>query len=153
MLKHAVVEVPQGCVGPCLFEDCDCRDKEQNFAQAESSNRTCSRKTLLLNTFVNQMVATAFELKAEQLLNIQNREARTYRARQISMYLMNTSLSLNFVEIADFYGKDRSTVSHACGVIEELRDIVKFDEQICEFEQTIVTVLQLFKTGQALADE
>lgn len=106
-----------------------------------------SPPTDLAAQFVNQMIAAAFQLKAERLLKSDRGAVRVNRPRQISMYLMNTALSLKFTEIAEFYNKDRTTVSHACRVIEELRDDPEFDERIGEFEKTIRTVLELSSTG------
>lgn len=97
--------------------------------------------------FVNQMIAAAYEISGERLLRRDRGVIKVNRPRQISMYLMNTALSLKFTEIAEFYDKDRTTVSHACRVIEEMRDNVEFDMRILEFENTINTALQLISGG------
>lgn len=97
----------------------------------------------LLATFVNQMAASAFELTSERLLRVDRGNARATRARQISIYLMHTVLSFPLIKIARIYKKDRTTIGHACRVIEDLRDNPAFDDRILELEETVQTVLKL----------
>ena len=123
----------------CL--ECQFGQSGQEVVLASAHDRKSSRQ--LAAQFVNQMIAAAFEISGERLLHNDRGVVRINRPRQISMYLMNTALSLKFTEIAEFYDKDRTTVSHACKVIEELRDDVEFDDRISEFENTIRTVLEL----------
>ena len=97
----------------------------------------------LLATFVNQMVASAFDLPSEKLLRYERGNANAARARQISIYLMHTVLSFPLSKISRIYNKDRTTIGHACRVVEDLRDGSSFDCRILELEQTIATVLKL----------
>ena len=97
----------------------------------------------LLATFVNQMVASAFELPSDRLLRCDRGNARATRARQISIYLMHTALSFSLATISRVYNKDRTTIGYACRVIEDLRDNPAFDDRIIELENTITTVLRL----------
>lgn len=152
MLKHAAAELPQRGVGPCLNMPANQKTKTQNFCLLNVSKGAAGSKTKLLYSFVNQMVAAAFELSADRLLQNERGDARTSRARQIAMYLINTSLSQSFVEVAEFYERDRTTVSHACTVVEELRDIAEFDARLSELEKTIETVLTLLKTGEEVCN-
>ncbi len=152
MLKHEAAELPQSGVGPCL--NMTERQIEQIRPSILCVEGFCpsGQRTRLLYSFVNQMVAAAFEIKADALMHNQRGDARTSRARQIAMYLINTSLSQSFVEVAAFYGRDRTTVSHACTVVEELRDIAEFDTRLSELEKTITTVLKLIKTGEEVCN-
>lgn len=146
-MKHAATGVLRRGVGPCS----DTRIKkliDRKSGVHANSNTACPvilrhKGGSLLPGFVNQMIASTFDLKSEKLLQNDRGEARLTRARQISMYLMNTSLSMNFVEIAAFYRKDRTTVSHACSVVEGLRDAPDFDDRLLELEKTIEMVIQL----------
>ncbi len=97
----------------------------------------------LLAKFVNQMVASAFQLSGERLLRHDRGNAKAARARQVSVYLMHTCLSLTLTEIARVYGKDRTTIGHGCRVVEDLRDTPAFDDRIIELEQMVQTVLAL----------
>ena len=100
-------------------------------------------QSLLLIRFVIQMVASAFEFTTQDLFRERRESAKLVRARQVTIYLLHTSLRRPFGELAEIFDKDRSTIGHACRVIEDLRDIPKFDDRIIELEQTIQTVLNL----------
>lgn len=73
------------------------------------------------------LTAFALGLKVEDMLSGSRGSSAVSRARQISMYLMRASLGMSLSRVARAFGRDRSTVSHACHVIEDLRDDVDFD--------------------------
>ena len=52
---------------------------------------------------------------------------RTAFARQVAMYLAHTGFELNFETISRVFGRDRTTVSHACHVVEDGRDDIWLD--------------------------
>ncbi len=97
----------------------------------------------LLATFVNQMVASAYEIPSQRLLKDDRGTAKATRARQISIYLMHTGLSFSLSKISRIYRKDRTTIGYACRVVEDLRDTPAFDDRLIELEETINTVLIL----------
>ncbi|GHC69593.1 helix-turn-helix domain-containing protein [Limoniibacter endophyticus] len=57
------------------------------------------------------------------------------RIRQIAMYVSHVALGLSMSEVGKGFGRDRTTVLHACQVIEELRDDPQFDELITMAER------------------
>lgn len=59
------------------------------------------------------------------------------RARQIAMYLAHVILGRSLTDIGLAFGRDRTTVSHACGLIEDMRDDRSFDEEICVLERQL----------------
>src|SRR5687768_8788584 len=59
------------------------------------------------------------------------------RGRQLAMYLCHVVLGLTLMEIGQAFGRDRTTVSHACGLIEDLRDDRRFDDDVTALEQQI----------------
>ena len=62
---------------------------------------------------------------------------RTARARQLAMYLSHVVLGRSLTEIGDAFGRDRTTVSHACAVIEDMRDDPAFDAEVTALERRI----------------
>lgn len=125
----------------CLLNKSPISPIEHTPNVSECNNQKPADK--LLATFVNQMVASAFELSADDLMRANRGNARASRARQISIYLMHTALSFSLSKIAIIYQKDRTTVGYACRVIEDLRDGPAFDDRILELEETVKTVLKL----------
>tara|TARA_R110000765_G_C18548700_1_gene561964 strand:- start:103 stop:465 length:363 start_codon:yes stop_codon:yes gene_type:complete len=61
----------------------------------------------------------------------------TARARQLAMYLSHVVLGRSLTEIGDAFGRDRTTVSHACAVIEDMRDDPAFDAEVTELEHQL----------------
>ncbi len=55
-------------------------------------------------------------------------------ARQVAMYLSHVVYELNHTHVANLFNKDRSTVSHACKVVEESRDDAVFDMKLIRLE-------------------
>ncbi|WP_332717153.1 helix-turn-helix domain-containing protein [Pelagibacterium mangrovi] len=46
----------------------------------------------------------------------------TASARQLAMYLCHTLLGITLTEVGQFFGRDRTTVAHACRQVEDGRD-------------------------------
>lgn len=63
------------------------------------------------------------------------------RARQLAMYLSHVVLGRSLMEIGEVFGRDRTTVSHACGVIEDMRDDPHFDDEVSGLERQIEALL------------
>lgn len=55
----------------------------------------------------------------------------------LAMYLVHVVLSRSYSEIGDFFGRDRTTVAHACARIEDMRDCPKFDAEVASLEGAI----------------
>lgn len=53
--------------------------------------------------------------------------ARAAHARQVAMYLAHVACRLSLTEVGRMFGRDRTTVAHACAVIEDARDDPVFD--------------------------
>lgn len=63
--------------------------------------------------------------------------ASTARARQLAMYLSHVILGRSLTEIGMAFGRDRTTVSHACALIEDMRDDPAFDEEVSSIERRL----------------
>ena len=63
--------------------------------------------------------------------------AETARARQLAMYLSHIVLGRSLAEIGHAFGRDRTTVSYACALIEDLRDDPRFDDEVTTLEQRL----------------
>lgn len=56
--------------------------------------------------------------------------ARIAFARQVAMYLAHVAFEMSLNRVAIAFDRDRSTVGHACHLIEDRRDGLAFDEWI-----------------------
>lgn len=55
-------------------------------------------------------------------------------ARQTAMYLAHVTFGLTFTEVGRLFRRDRTTVAHACAVIEDLRDDPAIDRALSILE-------------------
>lgn len=81
-----------------------------------------------------ELVAAARGLSATAVMGPDRGKAEIALARQLAMYLMHTHYSRIYSEVGRFFGRDRTTVSHACGLIEEMREEADFDERVARLE-------------------
>lgn len=59
------------------------------------------------------------------------------RARQLAMYLAHVVLGRSLTEIGEAFGRDRTTVSYACALIEDMRDDPRFDAEVEGLERQL----------------
>lgn len=57
------------------------------------------------------------------------------RVRQIAMYVTHVTLRLTMTDVGRGFGRDRTTVMHACHLIEDMRDDEEFDRIVQRFEK------------------
>ncbi|MEZ5806590.1 MAG: helix-turn-helix domain-containing protein [Zhengella sp.] len=80
---------------------------------------------------------------AAELFNVPGRELRApgrnvtavVRVRQLAMYVAHVALQLTMGEVGKGFGRDRTTVVHACHLIEDLRDDADFDAVASRLER------------------
>jgi chromosomal replication initiation ATPase DnaA len=94
------------------------------------------------------LVGLAMGISPAEILSPCRGSTRAAFARQLSMYLLHTSLSLPYGEIARICGRDRTTVSHACRTIEDARDDWRQDRLIQDLEEMLLAVDPLLGTGE-----
>jgi chromosomal replication initiation ATPase DnaA len=58
-------------------------------------------------------------------------------ARQIAMYLSHVAFRVSLTDVGRIFGRDRTTVSHACAVVEDLRDDPRFDRILDLLERIV----------------
>ena len=60
--------------------------------------------------------------------------------RQIAMYISHVVLSVPYQTVATAFGRDRTTVIHACSVVEDRRDDAGYDRFVEQCERCIEAV-------------
>ena len=61
-------------------------------------------------------------------------------ARQIAMYLAHVGFGIPMAAIGKAFGRDRTTVLHACHLIEDRRDEARFDDLLDHLEQAAIAL-------------
>jgi chromosomal replication initiation ATPase DnaA len=94
------------------------------------------------NAFFRRDVAAASLALTAKTLGVEEgrlaanqRKAPVAFARQIAMYLCHVAADMSLRDVAAEFGRDRTTVSHACHVIEDRRECPIFDRQIEHLER------------------
>ena len=72
-------------------------------------------------------VSRDFGLDAEALIAPTRGAPRASFARQVAMYLAHVGFALSFETIGRAFGRDRTTVAHACRVVEDSREDIWTD--------------------------
>jgi len=72
--------------------------------------------------YVIGLVSLVTGVPAEDIHAQDRRDARTSRARQLAMYLTYVAWQWPLCRIGAVFGRDRTTVGHACRRIEDMRD-------------------------------
>ena len=63
-------------------------------------------------------------------------------ARQAGMYIAHVGCSLRLTEVGELFDRDRTTVAHACSIIEQRRDNPEFDQAL-ELTESVIKVLSV----------
>jgi chromosomal replication initiation ATPase DnaA len=76
---------------------------------------------------IERAVGQVFGIAGKDLRRSTRGRARVALARQVAMYLAHVGCGLSLTETGRLFERDRTTVAHACGVIEDRRDDPIFD--------------------------
>ena len=93
---------------------------------------------------------------AAALFNVSGRDIRApgrtalriARVRQIAMYVAHVTLQLSMTDIGRAFGRDRTTVQHACHIVEDLRDDDEFDRLVTVTERIAAASLRARMPGR-----
>jgi len=84
--------------------------------------------------FARALVAAATGLPEAALSARRRGPPRVARARQLAMYLAHVGFGATLSEIGRGFGRDRTTVAHACAAVEDRRDDPSFDRLVASLE-------------------
>lgn len=98
---------------------------------------------------IEQTVAQVFGVEGGDLRRATRGRAKVARARQVAMYLAHVVCGLSLTEVGRVFARDRTTVSHACSVIEDGRDDPNFD-RVLDLLESVLNAL-LLRGGRALS--
>jgi hypothetical protein len=104
----------------------------------------------VVGRIVRQIVGELVILFGDRVLARRDRRRLACHVRQISMYVCHVALRIPQNDIATAFSRDRSTVGHACHVVEDRRDDPVFDDFVSTMERVVVSV---FGTLEVAADD
>lgn len=97
----------------------------------------CPAAREALRILIEDIVADVFGVDADLLRQPTRGRARIALARQVAMYIAHIGYGLTLTEAGMVFERDRTTVAHACAVVEMRRDDREFDEGVVLLEQII----------------
>lgn len=83
---------------------------------------------------MEEAVAVAFAVPADELRAPSRRTADAAFARQSAMYLAHVALGLRFSAVGRIFHRHRTTAAHACRLVESRRDNPTIDRTLCMLE-------------------
>lgn len=93
-----------------------------------SSVATWRMKNKIRHRAIEDSVSCVFHVPLTSLRSSTRGRAHVALARQTAMYLAHVVCGLSLTEVGRIFDRDRTTVSHACALIEDRRDDTTFDQ-------------------------
>ena len=91
---------------------------------------------------VIDLAAAFYNLPSRELRRPVRGTDEIARVRQIAMYVAHVVLGLTMTDIGRGFGRDRTTVMHACHLVEDLRDDRDFDQIIARTEKIVAAAFR-----------
>ena len=98
-------------------------------------------KTIPALVIVDELVARTYRMPRTALYADTRCRKTIAFARQVAMYLAHVSLSYPLKQIADHYGRDRTTVAYACRVVEDRREEEETELLLNSLESALETMM------------
>lgn len=83
------------------------------------------------------VTAYALGLPAETIRTLARGRSEAAFGRRVAMYLCHVGFEMSFSRVSLAFGRDRSTVGHACRLVEARRDDPVFDAWIDALETAL----------------
>lgn len=83
-----------------------------------------------ISSLLEQAVSAMFAVPCCKLRAARRCDARTAFARQVAMYLAHVVFGLTLTRAGQLFGRDRTTVAHACTVVEDRREDAALDRAL-----------------------
>ena len=94
----------------------------------------------LVRKAIDPAVALVFGVDVRDLGAATRRSPRAAFARQVAMYLAHVVCGLSLTEVGALFARDRTTVAHACEVVEDRRDDPEFDGRLEHLECAVAAL-------------
>lgn len=100
-------------------------------------------RAIALCDAIIDLTAIFFNVSSRDLRSSSRTSNPVSRVRQIGMYVGHVTLGLKMTEVGAGFGRDKSTVVHACHTIEDMRDDEDFDLIVARVERLVSVAFSL----------
>lgn len=99
------------------------------------ADRSREQQNVVLCDALIDLLVAMFGVSGAELRSPLRCRREVARVRQIGMYVAHTAFGLAMREVAAGFARDRTTVMHACHLVEDMRDDTDFDAIVTTFER------------------
>ena len=112
--------------------------RPETGSPAESLSKLAPRDRMMATCDgVVDIAAALFNVSSKELRGPDRCSLAVARVRQIAMYVTHVTLGISMRDVGQGFGRDRTTVLHACHLIEDMRDDLEFDRVVAMVERVI----------------
>lgn len=108
----------------------------------QTSRATGSERAVELCDCMIEIAGALFQIPTKELRRPGRSGVSVSRARQIAMYAAHVGLGLSMSDVGRGFQRDRTTVLHACHLIEDLREDPDFDRLVTMVERVAAAALR-----------
>jgi chromosomal replication initiation ATPase DnaA len=90
-----------------------------------------------MRNVLEHAVTRAFAIEREDFWGVTRGQPQVAFARQVGMYLAHVAFGLSLTEVGHLFARDRTTVAHACSIVEDRRDDRCFDRALELLESAV----------------
>lgn len=101
-----------------------------------------AERSIELCDCIIDIAAAMFCLPSRELRQPGRNSAEVARVRQIAMYVCHVVLGLSMQDVGRGFRRDRTTVLHACHLVEDLRDDPDFEKLVSALERVAATIFK-----------
>ena len=92
---------------------------------------------------VIDLVGAVFNVPTRELRRAGRTGLQAAQVRQIAMYVAHVELQLTMRQVGLGFQRDRTTVLHACHLVEDMRDDMEFDRIVAHVERVVVASFKI----------
>jgi chromosomal replication initiation ATPase DnaA len=92
-------------------------------------------------------IAVAFGIETKDLRRRTRGRADAAFARQVAMYLGHVAYGLTYSDVGRVFERDRTTVAHACKIVEDRRDDAGIDRTLDLLEAVVAHLAHIAQRG------
>jgi hypothetical protein len=100
---------------------------QANGARACPPRRVAEKNPTAAARLAAGIAGYALDGAREEIIKDERRSAQVAFARQVAAYLSHIAYEWSLSRVASVFGRDRSTMAHACHMIEDRREEPQFD--------------------------
>lgn len=116
----------------------------------DTFHSAAGRRAANLKQILEFATAVAFEIETKDLRRRTRGRADAAFARQVAMYLAHVAYGLTYSDVGRVFERDRTTVAHACEVVEDRRDDAGIDRTLDLLEAVVARLAHIAQRGRGI---